>query len=225
MENKELLESLNSVAEVLIAKIEQKKIKEPVTSFINTKEEVNIENINIIKIIIGGLVTAIVGCGIAYFTNGNLILYSFIGAFIGVISSYFSQKKKQNSETDSNQTSVDYDQYKNVIINDIRNVNNEIRDEWEIAMQLLNDKQSAQINQMPWPLEQKQLALNETLIYKSLIISDYHYTDAIEDLEINENFSNNINQLFTKWKNGIIEIINNTKNEQWETYYSKIYIS
>lgn len=222
-ESKQLQESLDKVAQSLTYKLQQVELAIPVSSSIITNEEVSESGINVAKIIIGGVVTASLGYAIAHYTDENEKLYSGIGALVGTVSSFLVQKKKQSLKTDSGQTSVDYKQYKKEVLQDIHRTNEQIRHDWETAMKQLTENQRKQIKEMPWTDEQKELAISNALVYKSVIITDYHYTDAIEDLEPNEDFNENIHLLFKKWKVSIVDIINDTKNEQWNKYFSKIY--
>jgi hypothetical protein len=229
-ESKQLQEFLAKVALSLIYKLQQIELALPVSSSIITNEEFSDRGINATKIILGGVVTASLGYAIAYYTNTNeneienAKLYTGIGALVGIISSYLVQKKKQSLKTDSGQTSLDYKEYIKEVLKDIRKTNEQIRQDWEMAMKQLTESQRKHIKEMPWTDEQKELAISNALVYKSVIITDYHYTDAIEDLEPDENFNENINLLYKKWKGGIVDIINDTKNEQWNNYFSKIYV-
>lgn len=224
-ESQQLQECLDKKAQSLIYKLQQIELVSPVPSSINKKEEVSLRGINVTKIIIGGVVTASLGYAIAQYTEENEKLYVGIGALIGTVSSYFVQKKKQTSGTDAGQTIVDHKQYKREVLNVIRKTNEQVRQDWETAMKQLTESQIEKIKGMRWIDEKKELATSNALVYKSIIITDYQYTDEIEDLEANEHFTRNINLLFEKWKDNITDIINNTKNEQWNQYFSKIYVN
>lgn len=224
-ESKQLQESLDKVAQALFVKLQEVQLVQPVSSSTVADEEASERGVNVAKIILGGVVTASLGYAIAHYTEENEELYAGIGALVGTLSSYIVQKRKLDSPTNHEQTSVDYKQYKREVVRDIRRTNEKVRQEWETAMQQLTENQRKQIEKMPWTDEQKELAKSNALVYKSMIISDYHYTDAIEDLEPNQDFNERINSLFTNWKVSIADIINNTKNEQWNQYFSKIYIS
>lgn len=250
---KQLQESLAKVAQSLSYKLEQKELIARSSFMIKNHEEVPKRKINIGKILIAGVVTASLGYGIAYYkdedpetlsktnpngyenehehanendnANENEILYTSIGALVGIISSFLVQRKKQSLNPETGLTTIDYKSYKKEVIKDIGKTNEQVRQEWEKAMIQLTENQREQIEEMPWTDEQKELAINNALVYKSIIISDYHYTDPIEDLETNEEFNRNMDLLFERWKDGIVEIINDTKNEQWNIYFSKIYVN
>lgn len=222
-ESKKLQESLDKVAQSLIFKLQKIELNLPVFPSVNTKADVSGGYLNVGKIIIGGMVTGSLGYAIAHFTNGDEKLYAGIGALIGIVSLSLTQKKKQSLKTESKEIAFDYNHYRKEILNKIRKGNEQIRQDWETAMKQLNESQRNQIELMVWTDEQKEVATSNVLVYKSVIIRDYHYTDAIEDVVINEDFSKNLNLLFIKWKDSITDIINNTKTEQWNSYFSKVY--
>ena len=231
MENeksKPLQESLNKVAQALIYKIEQIAPIPHAPSSRETTTENSGRRINVAQIIIGGVVTASLGYAIAHYANDNEsdneLLFSGIGALVGMASSYLAQKKKYGQKTESDITPIDYSPYQRRVIETIRKTNEEVRQDWEEAMKDTNENQRNQIEGMSWTDDQKESAIGNVLVYKSLIITDYHYTDEIKNLKHDKDFFENLNRSVKKWKKSIVEIINNTKNEQWKKYFSKIYL-
>lgn len=223
-ESNELLESLDKITQSLIIKVQRTEVKVPILP--KVADEIESENkLDLTKLIIGALGTASLGFGIAYLTNGDKTLYSIIGAAAGVGSAYLSQKKKNESSISrvTSKMPENHDTYRKEVLSVIREVNEEIRQSWEMEMKQLTEKQRNSIALMSWSDEQKQQAIDKTLIYKSIIIADYNYTDAIEDLNIDDKLRENINVLFGKWKEGIINTINKTKEDQWNSFFSKIY--
>lgn len=229
-ESAELLKSLDEITESLLNKIEETRIEKAILSLKNNdfSFESKSENNNKIieKIIVRGVGGGLLGFGISYLTDGNKGFYSLMGGLLfatPLIVSLFSNKdngivldKQANGELEN------YNNYKSEVLTTIRKVNEDIRKDWQEKLLQLTKDQRDRIKLMPWTEDQKVLATEQVLVFKSIIITDYHYTDDIEDLDIDERFVENINNLIGKWKESVSKIIIDTKNDQWQTYFSKI---